>query len=232
MSWRNSSPKAAAKGAAARPIFEEDSEEEMERLSPYELELLSSSPPQTALSLSPPPSVASHQQNGDALHFSRGGDLATQHLQEATEGGRREAEDDDDDDLLLEGRNPMAANNFQGDDHLETDSLLGGDEEDEEGRRSREVSSGSSGSFDDFGGEIGTRLAELARKSSKKNKRVSWVDLEKGSDSVVFGAVTAVFAAPSRDEYDRSPGHRLRRPRRLQRRQKVMEAIPIDRCQG
>ncbi len=84
-----------------RAIFdEEDSEEEeMERLSPYELELLSSSPPQTALSLSPPPSVASHQQNGDALHFSRGGDLATQHLQEATEGGRREAEDDDDDDL-------------------------------------------------------------------------------------------------------------------------------------
>jgi hypothetical protein len=209
----------------------------MERLSPYELELLSSSPTtQGAPNPTPPPPLSpisrQHQHDGD------GGGDATHQVERARDHyGEDLYDDDDDDDLLLEGgkssnHTTAAANNFQGgDEHFETDRLLGQDEgREDDNSSSREVTTSCSSSFDDFGGgEVGTRLAELARKAAKKksSKRVSWVDLEKGSDSVVFGAVTAVFAAPSREEYDRSPGHRLRRSRPLQRRQKVMLTIFI-----
>ncbi len=71
---------------------------------------------------------------------------------------------------------------------------------------------------------------EEEEERTKKKKSVSWIDeRDETKDSVIFGAVTAVFVAPSSQEYDRSPSHRRKKQKHKHRRRRkiMMSAICI-----
>lgn len=231
----------------------------MERLSPFELDQLSSSPV-VEYAPSPPavlqtPSLLSSSPFGPASELPRQRQHTTNTMK--GEGARDEdalvmddIEDEDEDEEEenpSELRRPALITDFSinadvgGDDdepHSETERLLGdgGRHDDgaaqglEDGTEPTQLREPTTSLDPAFMGEDGMKMADLGSisPSAAKKKRVSWVDEEeKGRDSVVFGAVTAVFTAPSAAEYDRSPsaGYLRRRQRRMQRRQRIMLSI-------